>query len=206
MQVADVGSALLCVIGVLTLLLRGVGGRVEVSMMEAALLFNTLNMAITYEGADPSLTGKYPFYNVYKCRDGYITIGAIETKFWRGLCRALNREDLINRQFDKEVINELSREFGKYTVAEALKLLWSHDVPAAPPVNSIKDLEKDPQLVARGFNVNEFLNPLVINDARPRSRGGRAPRLGENTAEILMELGLSHDEISRLTELGVVIK
>ncbi|WP_243674668.1 hypothetical protein [Vulcanisaeta distributa] len=54
--------------------------------------------------------------------------------------------------------------------------------------------------------MNEFLNPLVINDARPRSRGGRAPRLGENTAEILMELGLSHDEISRLTELGVVIK
>ncbi|WP_054842708.1 CaiB/BaiF CoA-transferase family protein [Vulcanisaeta distributa] len=204
-QVADVGSALLCVIGVLSLLLRGVGGRVEVSMMEAALLFNTLNMAMTYEGTEPTLTGKYPFYNVYRCRDGYITIGAIETKFWQGLCRALNREDLINRQFDKGAIDELSREFSKYTVTEALRLLWSHDVPAAP-VNSIKNLGKDPQLIARGgFNEREFLNPLRINGAKLRGQG-KAPKLGENTVEILMEIGLSHDEISKLAELGVIVK
>ncbi len=203
-QVADVGSALLCVIGILSLLLRGIGGRVEVSMMETALLFNTLNMAMTYENADPSLTGKYPFYNVYKCRDGYITIGAIEIKFWQGLCRALNREDLINRQFDKEAISELSKELSKYTVAEALRLLWSYDVPAAP-INSIKDFEKDPQLTARGFNGKDFLNPLLINGIRPGMRG-RAPKLGENTMEILIEMGLPRDEISKLAELGVIIK
>ena len=203
-QVADVGSALLCVIGVLGLLLKGVGGRVEVSMMEAALLFNTLNMAMTYEGSEPSLTGKYPFYNVYRCRDGYITIGAIEDKFWQGLCRALGREDLMGRQFDKGAVDELSREFGKYTVAEALKLLWSHDVPAAP-VNSIRNLERDPQLIARGFNGKDFLNPLLINGSRP-GRQGKAPRLGENTVEILMEMGLSRDEIDRLAERGVIVK
>lgn len=201
-QVADVGSATMRN-RVLSLLLRGVGGRVEVSMMEAALLFNTLNMAMTYEGVDPNLTGKYPFYNIYRCRDGYITIGAIETKFWQRLCRALNREDLVNRQFDKEAISELSKELSKYTVAEALKLLWSYDVPAAP-INSIKDLEKDPQLTARGFNGRDFLNPLLINGVRPGVKG-RAPRLGENTMEILMEIGLSRDEISKLAKLGVII-
>ncbi len=203
-QVADVGSALLCVIGVLGLLLRGGGGRVEVSMMESALLFNSLNMAMAYDGSDPSLTGKYPFYNVYRCRDGYITIGAIEAKFWQGLCKALNREDLVNRQFDKEVINELNKEFSKYTVAEVLRLLWSHDVPTAP-VNAIKDLENDPQLRARGFNGSDFLNPLMINGVRLRVRG-KAPRLGEDTVEILTELGLPRDEISKLVELGVINK
>lgn len=119
--------------------------------------------------------------------------------------QSLNREDLINRQFDKGAIDELSREFSKYTVTEALRLLWSHDVPAAP-VNSIKNLGKDPQLIARGgFNEREFLNPLRINGAKLRGQG-KAPKLGENTVEILMEIGLSHDEISKLAELGVIVK
>ncbi|WP_054843845.1 CaiB/BaiF CoA-transferase family protein [Vulcanisaeta souniana] len=143
-QVADVGSALLCVIGVLGLLLNGIGGRIETSMLEAALLFNTLNIAMAYEGKEPTLTGKYPFYNVYRCRDGYITIGAIENRFWSNLCRALNREDLIHRQFDKEAINEVNKELAKHSVNEALKVLWDHDVPAAPPLNTIMGLENDP--------------------------------------------------------------
>nr|KJR72467.1 MAG: formyl-CoA transferase [Vulcanisaeta sp. AZ3] len=200
-QIADVGSALLCVIGVLGRLLVGNGGFVEVSMMEAALLFNTLNMAMVLEGREPTLTGKYPFYNVYRCKDGYITIGAIEEKFWQGLCKALNREDLINRQYDKNAIEELEREFGRYTINEALKLLWSYDVPAAP-VNTITSLNNDPQLKARGYNQG-FLNPIIINGTRPISMG-RAPRRGEHTVEILREVGLSDYEINELIKNGVV--
>lgn len=49
-------------------------------------------------------------------------------------------------------------------------------------------------MIARGgFNEKDFLNPLRINDARPKTRGGSAPRLGENTVEILTELGLSRE-------------
>jgi len=157
-QVADVGSALLCVIGILGLLIRGLGGYVEVSMTEAAMLFNTLNMAMVYEGSEPTLTGKYPFYNIYKCRDGYISIGAIEDKFWMNLCKALKREDLISRKLDKSAINELAAEFGKYSVKEILKLLWDNDIPAAP-INKIDELDKDPQLTARGFVKGKFLTP-----------------------------------------------
>jgi crotonobetainyl-CoA:carnitine CoA-transferase CaiB-like acyl-CoA transferase len=201
-QVADVGSALLCVIGILGLLIRGSGGYVEVSMAEAAMLFNTLNMAMVYEGSEPTLTGKYPFYNIYKCRDGYISIGAIEDKFWRNLCKALKREDLISRKLDKNTINELAAEFGKYNVKEILKLLWDNDIPAAP-INKIDELDKDPQLTARGFVKGKFLTPLIINGTRPASNG-KAPRKGEHTIEILRELGLGDDEISQLIKTNII--
>ncbi len=201
-QVADVGSALLCVIGVLGLLLRGVGGYIETSMLNAALLFNTLNMAMVYEGSEPTLTGKYPFYNVYRCRDGYVSIGAIEEKFWQGLCKALNREDLISRQFDKTAINELAKEFSKYSVREVLELLWRFDVPAAP-INSIQELERDPHLSAVGFTTQGFLNPLLINGIR-LGGGGRAPRRGEHTISVLRDLGFSDYEINELIKDGVV--
>ena len=33
---------------------------------------------------------------IYKAKDRYITAGAVSDDEWRGMCRALNREDLIN--------------------------------------------------------------------------------------------------------------
>jgi crotonobetainyl-CoA:carnitine CoA-transferase CaiB-like acyl-CoA transferase len=201
-QVADVGSALLAVVGILNLLLRGTGGRVEVSMTEAALLFNTLNMAEYLSGREPSLTGRYPFYNVYRCRDGYVTLGAIEPRFWGNLCRAVGREDLLSSQLDPRAMVELSREFDKYSRAELLRKLWENDVPAAP-VNSLRETLEDPQLRARGITVETMASPLVINASRAH-RGGPAPRRGEHTVELLRELGYSEEEMMKLRDRGAV--
>ncbi len=201
-QVADVGSALLCVIGVLGMFYEGKGGRVEISMSESALLFNLLNIASIAEGLEPVLTGKYPFYNIYKCKDGYVSLGAIEEKFWMNLCRALGRNDLIEKQFDKNAIEELREEFMKYKRAEIVNLLWKNDVPVAP-VNKVEDLEKDPQLKHRGFKLTEFLNPIVINGRR-LSKKGKAPSRGEHTKIILKELGFDDKHIEELREKGII--
>ena len=201
-QVADVGSALLCVIGILEHLWRGIGGRIEIPMVEAALLFNTLNIAVKTEGRDPVLTGKYPFYNVYKCRDGYITIGALEGKFWENLCRALGREDLINKKLDPIAIEELERELSKYTQKEVLEKLWAHDVPAAP-TNKIEKLSNDPHLRARGYKPGYFLEPIIIDGIRPSARGP-TPRRGEHTWEVLRELGYAKDQIKELKKKGII--
>ncbi len=201
-QVADVGSALLCVIGILELLRRGTGGRVEVPMVEAALLFNTLNIAMKTEAGDATLTGKYPFYNVYKCRDGYITIGALEEKFWENLCRALGRDDLRGKQLDPKATRELAAELSRYTCREALEKLWAHDVPAAP-ANKIEDLPRDPHLAARGYRPGRLLEAIVIDGTRPYTPG-KAPRRGEHTREILLELGYTEEEIEELKKKGAI--
>jgi alpha-methylacyl-CoA racemase len=202
-QVADVGSALLCVIGVLALLHKGISGRIEISMAETALLFNLLNISMVLDGLEPSLTGKYPFYNIYKCKDGFISLGALEEKFWIKLCKALGRDDLIKRQFDKSVIDELKREFAKYSRNDLLEMLWQMDVPVAP-VNSIKDLEKDPQLRHRGFDFSKFFNPIVINGIRLGGDQRRPPKRGEHTKELLRELGFNENYIENLKKKGVV--
>src|SRR3712207_2560217 len=36
----------------------------------------------------------------YRCSDGWVTLGALEPKFWQAWCRGVGREDLIERQFD----------------------------------------------------------------------------------------------------------
>ena len=39
-------------------------------------------------------------YRPYRCADGWVTLGALEPKFWQAFCRGVGREDLIERQLD----------------------------------------------------------------------------------------------------------
>ena len=63
------------------------------------------------------LHGEFPFYNVYKTKDNkFLSLGIVEVKFWRELCKGLGREDLILKQFAQgeereEVFKELQNEF-----------------------------------------------------------------------------------------------
>jgi crotonobetainyl-CoA:carnitine CoA-transferase CaiB-like acyl-CoA transferase len=132
-----------------------------------------------------------------------VSLGALEEKFWVNLCRALGREDLVGRQFDKSAIRELEKEFSKYSKSELLEKLWSMDVPAAP-VNSIKDLASDPQLKYRGFDPSRFFNPIVVNGERLGGDQGRPPRRGEHTRELLRGLGFDEDYIEDLRRRGVI--
>jgi len=118
-------------------------------------------------------------------------------------CRAIGREDLAERQLDREVIEEVRREVSKYGREELLSRLWSEDVPAAP-VNSIKELEKDPHLRQRGLRLREFLNPIIVNGQRLGLDRSKAPRRGEHTKQLLRELGYSEEEIEELRRRGVL--
>ncbi len=163
------------------------------------------------------LTGAYPCYAVYPTQDSFITVGALEKKFWVGLCRKLEREDLIVRQYDTNagpegVWESLRQIFRTRTTAAWLELLDGED-QCVGPVNDMEALFSDPHTLARNMLVT-FEHPregtirmpgsaLKLSDTPPEMRV-RPPLLGEHTAEILAALGYSQPDIDALSDEAVV--
>ncbi len=159
------------------------------------------------------LTGGYPCYAVYPTKDNYLTVGALEKKFWVGLCRKLEREDLISRQYDtgpeiREILNEI---FRTKTTAEWLEILSDED-QCVGPVNDMEALFNDPHTLARQMLVTmehpregtiRMPGSALKLSATPAEMRMRPPFLGEHTAEILQSLGYELNQIKALEVQGV---
>src|ERR1700692_5147335 len=82
---------------------------------------------------------------VFATQDRYITAAALSDDEWAGMCRALNRQDLIDDPRFKTVRDRsihaverreiVSAELEKWTAREILQRLLSNGVPAAPGVS-----------------------------------------------------------------------
>src|SRR3954449_6890145 len=110
-QIADIGGgALMAAFGILAALRErdrsGAGQLVDVSMADGTLSWLTMLAARHLaDGWLPrrgslDLGGGLVCYRPYRCADGFVTIGALEPKFWGAFCRGVGREDLIAGQFD----------------------------------------------------------------------------------------------------------
>lgn len=56
------------------------------------------------------LSGRYPDYAIYATRDGgAVAVAALERKFWMRFCRALDRNDWVERQEDPTLRDEVAR-------------------------------------------------------------------------------------------------
>jgi len=91
----------------------GRGQYIDVSMFDVMLSMLPVPAAHQFAGqtigvgGKYALSGAYPFYNVYETSDGkFMTLGALEPKFWSNFCRTVEREDLVSRQFDSGVERE----------------------------------------------------------------------------------------------------
>jgi crotonobetainyl-CoA:carnitine CoA-transferase CaiB-like acyl-CoA transferase len=69
---------------------------------------------------------------MYETSDGrYLTVSALEPKFWRNLCELLERPDLIDRAFEPE-LPELAELFKSRTLRDSLDLLEGRDTCVGP--------------------------------------------------------------------------
>jgi alpha-methylacyl-CoA racemase len=99
------------------------------------------------------LTGRYACYDVYQCRDGrWLTVAAIEPRFWANLCRALGCERWAAHQTDdaeQEAIRaDLRAAFATRDRDDWVATLGPADTCVAP-VASIPEVVADPHLQAR---------------------------------------------------------
>lgn len=230
-QLADIaGGALMAVVGILAALVgRGATGEgriVDVSMMDGTLALLPLLASIVLNGGqEPGpgeawLAGALPGYNVYQTRDGrYVTVGALEPKFWAELCRRLGRKDLIARQFPhdaedaREVKQALAAIFRGKTRDEWVAELGDAEI-CFGPVNTLAEALADPQARARGVSARVAFGggegewvalhtAPTMSDVPLETRRG-LPGLGEHTAEALRAAGYDDAEIATLVEAGAI--
>jgi len=134
-QVADLAAGgQRAVIDVLAALLErertGRGARIVVSMTHGSH-----ELVAHRVGGDPVprlLTGGVACYRIYATADGrWLTVAALEPKFWRRLCELLGRPDFEGRAFDAE-LPELDELFRTRPLADWLELLEGKDTCVGP--------------------------------------------------------------------------
>jgi len=134
-QVADLAAgAQGAVIEVLAALLErshtGRGARLVVSMTHGSHRF--VAHRLHGEPVPRLLTGGAACYRIYETADGrHVTVAALEPKFWRNLCRLLDRPDFLDRAFDPD-LPELAVLFRTRTQREWLDMLEGKDTCVGP--------------------------------------------------------------------------
>lgn len=220
-QVADIGgggqAAATAILGALVSVARGGDGRyLDVSMTDGAFSWLAVPFAqVRAQGPVQRgmhrLTGRYACYGVYECADGrYVSVGALEPKFWRALCEALGRLDLIDDQYAEGGAQErlraaLSSMFARRTRDEWTQALAGLEV-CCEPVLELEEVAEHPQIRARGLVVEQPTGVEIAPAVRLSSdwRRGGPPRLGENTAEVLAEVGVEEARLQELRAAGTV--
>jgi crotonobetainyl-CoA:carnitine CoA-transferase CaiB-like acyl-CoA transferase len=221
-QVADIGgggqSAAIAILGALLDVARGGGGRfLDVSMTDGAFTWLAVPLAqmqATGEVLPPGmhrLTGRYACYDVYECADGgFMSVGALEPKFWKALCEALERPDLVDYQYGEGEVQEHLRAevaavFRSRSRAEWTERLEGLEV-CCEPVLELDEAIQHPQIEARDlvhhFPTGTEIAPAVRLDQDWRRLG--PPRLGEHTDEVLSEIGIPPDRLEHLRATGVL--
>ncbi|HVF88716.1 MAG TPA: CoA transferase, partial [Blastocatellia bacterium] len=169
-------------------------------------------------GGKYGLNGGYPFYHIYETSDGrFMTLSALEPKFWESFCRRAGREDLIARQFEEgegrdSLFEELRLIFKSRSQAEWVESMGEGET-CCEPVLSLSEAFDHPQTRARG-NVRDFdpspqekhkqLGFAYRMSDTPLRMRLPAPALGQHTNEILADLGLGEEERERLSADRVV--
>ena len=226
-QIADLGGgALMAAFGILAALRErdrsGEGQFVDVSMADGALSWLAMVAAqyfadgvVAAARARVALNGGLVCYRPYECADGWVTLGALEPKFWQAWCRGVGREDLIEQQFagpgSRRARGGRARSSSRARATEWQAFDDEHDCCLEP----VLDLDEalDSELVREREMVVELDQPGVDEPVRllgvpvklSRTPGDAArlpgPVLGEHTDEVLRAAGYD-DAADRRAEGG----
>jgi crotonobetainyl-CoA:carnitine CoA-transferase CaiB-like acyl-CoA transferase len=227
-QIADLNVALMATIGILMSVINlgktGHGEYIDVSMLDGVIF--CLAMVVSKYAMDKKiperekimLNGKHLCYRVYRTKDNkYITIGAIEKKFWINFCKAIGRDDLIEHQFTdvnqrKDLLEDVERIFLTKTLKEWLTHFDTLEI-CHGPVNDLQGVFSDPHVLFRNMllKVKHPIEgeyscvgfPIKLSGVQPRIRL-HAPDYGEHTEQILRSIGYEEAQIGELKTRGII--
>jgi crotonobetainyl-CoA:carnitine CoA-transferase CaiB-like acyl-CoA transferase len=158
------------------------------------------------------LNGALPCYNIYATADDkWLSVACTEPWFWRKLCTVLGCEEYSREQFNPDKFPEmfalLRQRFKEKTRDEWFAELKDQDI-CATPVYDLDEALANPHTRARGM-IAEIEDPTYGTirqvgvapkfSETPGAVRALAPRPGQHTEEVLLEVGYSVEEIARIT-------
>ncbi|RYX88163.1 MAG: CoA transferase [Bradyrhizobiaceae bacterium] len=229
--VADLTAGLFCAMGILTALLErdvsGQGQWVQTSLLQAQIFMLDFQAARwLMEGEVPQQAGNnHPTSiptGVFKTSDGYINIATTGGKIWERCAQAIGAPELLSnpdyktapdRSKNRDALNaEISRRTLTRTTERWVDDLNAAGVPCGP-IYAIDQMFDDAQVKHLGIaqdvpndqdrDIRLVGQPFTLSRT-PSKMAARPPEVGEQTEDVLAELGFSVDEIKSLREAKVV--
>ena len=199
---------------------HGKGQHIKLAMLDVmiAYLWPEGSAALSFVGKESDPTdGQLGLDLVYKTKDNkYITAGAVTDKEWIGICTAMGRKDLIiDKRFisaRQRVIHKSERrqaiadEILKHNAHTILNKFHKNEVPAAPILSRTEILENEQvnknKIIeihtSKFFGKVRSPRPAAVYSESTTKINRLAPLLGENSYEILDEIGIKKNEIEQL--------
>jgi crotonobetainyl-CoA:carnitine CoA-transferase CaiB-like acyl-CoA transferase len=184
---------------------KGEGQHIKLSMLDATVAFFWPEGMSGLTFAEKEADHKKSFSSIdliYESRDGYITMSTVSDKEWEGFCNAVQRPELIA---DERFATAIARR-QNITVRREI-------AGAELSKHSTQDLLDHPQLVEGGTVSRQDIDGFgEVRQAIPAAQFQLtqstlrlpAPKLGQHSLEILVELGYSESESNELIDANVV--
>lgn len=226
-QIADMAGGMTALVSILTSLMArrntGKGQYIDVSMLDVAFSWNIIPFAWHVFGepitrGEGHANGGLASYDVYPTKDGrYLSVGAMEEKFWHNICKILGREDLADlhgggAEDQEKIREELTAVLKEKNLDEWVEKLFKEDT-CVSPINKIEEAAEDPQLHhrdmvietdhPRGGKFKQIGVPFKLSDT-PGEVSDPAPSVGEHTVEILKSLGYKDEEIEQFRSNNII--
>ena len=205
----------------------GQGQYVDVAMADSILAMSELVVSqYSYRGVSPvpvgnGIPGFAPFGTV-NAKDGLIAIAAPHDPQWLQLCQLAGQPELASDARFKSEGARWENRVTLYAAIEAFTLqytkvelrgIFGGKVPFSP-INTAAEIFADPHFAARnmlptvehpGSATRATVPGVPVKlSATPGAVRHRAPRLGEHTREVLLELGMTVTDLDRLAQQGAV--
>ncbi|MCY6369236.1 CaiB/BaiF CoA transferase family protein [Clostridium ganghwense] len=229
-QIADTAAgSLYSVIAILLALASrektGKGQLCDVAMLDGSITLLAYTIGEWFgsgklpQRGDEGLTGGYACYHIYETKDNkYVSLGAVEGKFWVEFCEKIDRKEYTTVQWDKEkqedIIKDISNIILQKTRDEWVTFFSTSNICFTPVLN-MGEMCQHPQIIARNMitkltNFKESGKDVVLTGVpiKLSQTPGEAkyifPELGEHTDDILMNIGYSKEEIDTLRKNSVI--